>query len=82
MAFIQNKYLYKKDLMKTLATILEEVKDLSLEEMEELQFVTEKYIIEKRRTDFHSSHKKSLKELKEGKLSFSSNIDELRASLD
>lgn len=68
--------------MNTLANIVEEVKHLSLEEMEELRHLTERYIVEKRRQEFASDHEESLKEYKGGKLTFSSDINELRKSLD
>lgn len=68
--------------MKTLASLVEDVKHLSLEEMEELQHLAEHYKIEKRRGQFQASHAESLQEYGEGKLSFASDINKLRESLD
>ena len=67
--------------MNTFANLIEEIQHLSIEEMQEIQFVTERYIAEKKRKEFYVSHKKSLKEYKDGKLKFSSDIDELKSSL-
>jgi hypothetical protein len=56
--------------MKTFATIVEEVKNLSFEEKEELSTVLEKILVEERRKEILLHHEQSMKEHKEGKLKF------------
>lgn len=63
------------------AEIVEEVKQLSTEEKEELQDLLEKYLIDERRREIHENYQASLKELHENKMNFSSNVDELREML-
>ncbi|MBC7911536.1 MAG: hypothetical protein H7Y30_13595 [Pyrinomonadaceae bacterium] len=63
------------------AEIVEEVKQLSTEEKEELQDLLEKYLIDERRHEIHENYQASLKELHENKINFSSNVDELREML-
>ena len=63
------------------AEIVEEVKQLSTEEKEELQALLEKYLTDERRREIHENHQASLTELHEDKLNFSSNVDELREML-
>ena len=63
------------------AQIVEEVKQLSIAEKEELQDLLEKYLVEERRREIHDNFQESLSELRESKLSFSSDADELREML-
>jgi phosphopantothenate synthetase len=63
------------------AEIVEEVKQLSTEEKEELQDLLEKYLIDERRHEIYKNHQTSLKELHENRINFSSNVDELKEML-
>lgn len=64
--------------MKKFNSIIEEVKELSIEEKEELQLLLEKYLIEARRDEIKNNHQKSVKEKN---LKFSNNIKDLKAGL-
>ncbi len=63
------------------AEIVEEVKQLSTEEKEELQDLLEKYLVDERRREIHENYQASLKELHENRMNFSSNTDELKEML-
>ncbi len=63
-------------------TLVESIKNLPLDEKEELKSLIEKYIIEERRNEIEAHYKKSLSELKKGKLKFSSDIKELKDMLE
>ena len=52
-----------------------------MEEKMELKFLLERALIEERRREIKESGKRSLEELKRGKLKFSSSISELKKSL-
>ena len=64
--------------MRTFASILKDVKQLSFEEKRELLEITKKYLIEEARNKMYSEHEESLDELNEGKLRFSDDIDDLK----
>ncbi|NTW31140.1 MAG: hypothetical protein HGB12_00645 [Bacteroidetes bacterium] len=64
--------------MNTFATIVEEIKKLSLDEWIELNFLTEKFIVEKHRNEFHKNHLESLSEHRKGKLKFFNNSSDLK----
>jgi len=68
--------------MKTFASILEDIKQLSFEEKKELLEITKKYLIEEARNRIYSEHHESLKELQEGKLHFSDDINDLKDDLE
>ena len=63
------------------AQVVEEVKQLSPAEMEELQDLLKQYLIQKRRQEILENCEASLKELREGKLTFSSDIESLMEQL-
>ena len=63
------------------AQVVEEVKQLSPAEMEELQDLLKQYLIQKRRQEILENGEASLKELREGKLTFSSDIESLMEQL-
>ena len=65
----------------TFAEIVEDVKTLSIQEKQELHLLIEKYLIEARRDDIYEGYALSVSELDQGKLSFSSDTDELRGML-
>lgn len=63
------------------AEIVEEIKQLSSDEKAKLQALIENYLVEERRREIHENYQASLNELHENRLSFSSNVDELREIL-
>lgn len=62
--------------------VVEIVQDLPLDEKEEIRFILEKSINDEKREIIHENHLLSLKEEKEGKLKFSSNLSDLKKMLD
>jgi hypothetical protein len=64
------------------AEVVEEVKNLSLEEKLELRALIENYLAEERRQEIFDNYQSSLDELKEGKLAFSSDVDTLKGMLN
>jgi hypothetical protein len=64
------------------AEVVEDVKNLSLEEKVELQALIEKYLAEERRQEIFDNYQSSLGEMKEGKLVFSSDADTLKGMLN
>ena len=63
------------------AQVVEAVKELSLAEKEELQALLRKYAIEERRQELLADLEASLQEWREGKLTFSGDIDTLKQDL-
>jgi hypothetical protein len=61
--------------------LVENVRSCSTEEKEELKFLLERELIEARREEFLTDHRRSLAELKTRKPKFSSSISELKKSL-
>ena len=51
--------------------VVEDVKQLSTAEKEELQDVLKSYLVEERRREIEQNYEGSLEELREGKLTFS-----------
>ena len=68
--------------MNTFANIVEEIQNLSTDEIHEIHVITEKYLIERRRDEFLKNHEESMNEFLEGKMKFTSNVDELMAKLE
>lgn len=62
--------------------IVEDVKQLSTPEKEELQELLRSYLIEERRREIEENHTAALDELREGAITFSRNPDKLRNSLN
>ena len=62
-------------------TLVEEVRTRSIEEKEELKFLLERALIEERRREIRTNHRRSLDEVKRGKLKFSGSIGDLKKSL-
>lgn len=62
--------------------IVEDVKQLSTAEKEELQELLRSYLIEERRREIEENYKAGLDELREGTISFSRDPDSLRNSLN
>ena len=68
--------------MRNFASILEDIKQLSFEEKKELLEITKKYLIEEARNKIYNEHNETLNELKEGKLRFTDDINELKDDLN
>ena len=64
------------------AEVVEEVKNLSIEEKLELQILIEKYLTEERRQEIYDNYQVSLNELNEGKLVFSNDVNVLKGMLN
>ncbi|MCK8602710.1 hypothetical protein [Desulfoferrobacter suflitae] len=64
------------------AAIVEDVKNLSAEEKEELKFLLEQYILEERRNQIHMNYQESLTEMQEGKIKFRATVNELQRTLE
>lgn len=62
-------------------TLVEEVRTRSTEEKQELKFLLERALIEERRHEIRANHRRSVDEMKRGKLKFSSSIRDLKKSL-
>lgn len=60
------------------ADVVEEIKQLSSEEKNDLKNILERLLIEERREDIAHAHAESHDEYKAGKLRFSSNIKDLK----
>jgi hypothetical protein len=67
---------------ESFAEVVEEVKNLSTEEKLELQALIEKYLAEEKRQQILENHQASLKELDEGQLVFSSDVNMLKGMLN
>lgn len=63
-------------------SLVDEVKKLSTEEKEELEFLVERFLVEERREEIYKNYQQSLQELGEGKLEFSIDIGRLRNTLE
>ena len=61
--------------------VVEDVKQLSIAEKEELQELLKRYLIEERRREIEQNYEASIEELREGTLTFSRNPDTLRKVL-
>ena len=61
--------------------LVEQVRTCSVEEKEELKFLLERALIEERRREIRANHRRSLDEVKRGKLKFSSSVSDLKKSL-
>ena len=61
--------------------VVEDVKQLSTAEKEELQELLKSYLIEERRREIEQNHEAGLDELREGKLRFSRDAQALREAL-
>ena len=65
----------------TFCDVVEAIKTLSLVEKEEIQSLIEQFLREERREEIYQSYLVSKQNEKEGKLRFSSDIDQLMQSL-
>jgi hypothetical protein len=65
----------------TFSDLVETVKDLSIDEKQELQMLLQQYLREERREEMHENFKLAQAEEQNGKLKYSSNINELKRSI-
>jgi hypothetical protein len=65
----------------TYANLISEIQNLSYEDKESLKEILEKYLIEERREEIYENLVESKKEMKEGKLKYSNDINELKKML-
>jgi hypothetical protein len=68
--------------MGNFSEIIEEVKNFDYEELQELNFITSKYIDEIEREKIYQAHIDSVNEYESGKMKFSSDFNELKKMLD
>lgn len=62
--------------------VVERIKNLSLEEKQEIQALLSQYLREERRQEIYKNYQKSISEEQKGELNFSSNIDELKQQIE
>ena len=62
--------------------VVEDVKQLSIEEKQELKDLIDRYLIEERREEIYQNYQTSKQNLADEKLQFSTDLDELEASLN
>lgn len=65
----------------TFSDVIEEIKNLSIEEKLEIQLLLQQYLREERRDEIYTNFKQAQIEEQEGRLTFSSNINELKELL-
>ena len=61
--------------------LVDEIKKLPLDEKEDLKNLLDKYLIDEKRNKIYKNYKKSLLEVKEGKLKYSGSTDTLKKAL-
>ncbi len=66
---------------QTFAEVVEDVKQLSSSEKEELQELLRQYLIEERRREILANAEAGMEEMRRGELTSFSNVDELMNSL-
>jgi phosphopantothenate synthetase len=66
---------------QTFADVVEDVRQLSPAEKEELQEIIKRSLIEERRREILQNCEAGLQELREGKLTFTSDLEELQKQL-
>jgi hypothetical protein len=66
----------------TFSDLVETVKDLSIDEKEELQMLLKQYLREERREEIHENFKSAREEEKRGELKYSADINELKRSIE
>ena len=67
--------------MFTFSDLVDEVRKLDEDQIQELESIVQRERIEKSRRKFLRSHTAAMKELREGKLKFSSNLNTLKQEL-
>lgn len=64
------------------ADVVEEIKQLSLGEKEELKDLLDNYLVDERREEILEHYQESQQEFADGKLKFSSDLNELKEVLN
>ncbi len=62
--------------------VVETIKNLSLEEKQEIQALLSQYLREERREEIYNNYQESVSEEQQGELNFFSNIDELKQLIE
>lgn len=62
--------------------VIEAIKELSIEEKQEIQMLLQQYLREERREEIYENFKAAQQEEKNGELKFSSSINELRELIE
>jgi hypothetical protein len=62
--------------------LVEEIQKLDVEQKEELKSLIEKYLIEERREEIYANYLEAKKEVRENKLKFSSDMNEIKKNLE
>ena len=65
----------------TFSDVIEEIKNLSIEEKLEIQLLLQQYLREDRRDEIYTNFKQAKSEEIQGKLTYSSDINELKELL-
>lgn len=73
---------YKVCQSMSFSDVVEAIKSLSIEEKQEIQLLLSQYLREERREKLYNSLKLAKIEEQDGKLKFSSNINELRKLME
>jgi hypothetical protein len=68
--------------MMTFNDVVEVIKNLSIDEKQEIQLLLKQYIREERRDEIYDKFKLAQVEQQKGELKFSSNINELRQMIE
>jgi hypothetical protein len=66
----------------TFSDLVETVKDLSIDEKEELQMLLKQYLREERREQIYENFQMAQKEEQKGKLKYSVDLNELKRSIE
>ncbi len=66
----------------TFSDVVEAIKSLSAEEMQEIQLLLKQYLREERREEMYANFKSAEIEQQKGELKFSANINELRQLIE
>ncbi len=66
----------------TFNSLIDRVRELTLDEKEEMRFIIEKTIVEERREEIYKNYVAGKKECQKGKLKFSSNLDRLKKMVE
>ena len=62
--------------------VVETIKNLSLEEKQEIQALLSQYLREERREEIYNNYQNSIREEQQGELNFASNIDKLKQLIE
>jgi hypothetical protein len=66
----------------TYNTLIEKIKDLSVEEKIEIRTLIDKFLIEEKREEIYGSYQQTLNEIRDKKTNYSSDINTLKSDLE